>query len=415
MPIFSKDPQTALAANLAKFYTGVRLQQGVPVLDRDFNLQGDLLDATLRRVLHQHLGQGAPRGPADQFKLAPLAPAANDFAITGGRLLTGGIDVESETIQYSSQGLPALTPTGGASRVDTVYLDVWLTVIDCTVDPSLFHPDDYELETSVRLRPRWAVRVAQGTASMPGPQPGHVHYLLGRLARPANTSILTESMFVDLRRTHLDLAGATGRAALAESAVTGMKSALSPVFAASPYSRGYAYPGLCVTLRGRHFLAGAAAVELRRADAEANAPWVSAPLVGEVEPNAITFRIPPDVTGSLAVAVGNGVARAVAPAPLHVYGPPRFATFGPQIAPQTIDIGATVTLYGEFFDMPGAIVELAQVAEPDVWKAATIVSAASDKLLFKAPLTGGEHMVRVRTLASDLPAVSVETLMLWLV
>ncbi|WAS91047.1 hypothetical protein [Nannocystis punicea] len=415
MPIFSKDPQTTLEANLAKFYAGVRLTQGVPVLDRDLTLQGDLLDATLRRVLHQHLGQGTPRGPADQFKIVPLVPAANDFAITGGRLLTRGIDVEGATTKYSSQGLPALTPTAGLSRVDVIYLDVWLAVIDCTSDAALFNPDDYELETSVRLLPRWAVRVAQNATLVPAPQPGHVHYLLAQLSRPANTSTITASMLADQRRTRLDLAGATGRVTLAESAAASMKSALAPAFAASPYSRDYAYPGLCVTLRGRRFLAGPLAVELRRTDAEIYAPWISAPLVGEAEPNAVTVRIPNGVAGSLDVALTNGIDRVLAPAPLYVYGPPRFDARGPQITPQTIDIGATVTLHGEFFDMPGAIVEVAQVAEPIVWKAVTIVSATSDKLLFKAPLTGGEHMVRVRTLASDLPAISLETLTLWLI
>ena len=46
-------------------------------------------------------------------------------------------------------------------RIDTVYLDVFLTEVDGTTDPALANSEDVGMQTSVRLKPEWSVLVAE--------------------------------------------------------------------------------------------------------------------------------------------------------------------------------------------------------------------------------------------------------------
>src|SRR3954471_22279638 len=77
MATISKDKFDAL-----KRYVGVRLQQGVPIVDADWNELEDARRFELRAYLKWYVGDGVPEG-TDGFRLAG-AGASNDLAITAG-------------------------------------------------------------------------------------------------------------------------------------------------------------------------------------------------------------------------------------------------------------------------------------------------------------------------------------------
>ena len=152
-------------------FIGTRLQQGVPLLDRDWNELEDIRryqDVMLRQ---HYLGDGTPN---DGFRVSALDPLANDFMISAGRFLVEGLEAVNEPagakfILYSSQGLPNLTrvkatqPPNTTTRNDTVYLDIWIEEVTGKELPRLTNPDDVAMETCIRHRLRWFVRVDEGS------------------------------------------------------------------------------------------------------------------------------------------------------------------------------------------------------------------------------------------------------------
>ena len=113
--------------NKLKHYVGVRLQQGVPIVDADWNELEDVRKYELQAFLKWFVGNGVPRGN-DGFRVLPVA-ADNDFAIRGGdgtaegagRCLVDGFDaVIEDTLDYTAQPLfnnPALATKWGVAAV----------------------------------------------------------------------------------------------------------------------------------------------------------------------------------------------------------------------------------------------------------------------------------------------------------
>lgn len=154
----------------------------------------------------------------------------NDFLIRGaegtsadaGRLLVGGrVVVNEQSLRYSAQPLyandalaalwgvdpiPALATPGADARF-AVYLDVWHREVGSTEDSGLVDPT-IGVETAVRLRREWAVRVAEATdfldvlANRP---PDHLYYLLAHLDREGGNAAVTGGMIVDERATEMSL------------------------------------------------------------------------------------------------------------------------------------------------------------------------------------------------------------------
>lgn len=207
-----------------KHYVGVRLQQGVPIVDADWNEQDDVRRFELQAFLKWFVGDGVPLGN-DGFRVTPAA-VANDFGIAAGRCLVEGWDVINDSDQnqdgagssYRSQPLfgndalaaawgvaplPPLT-TPGAPRTDTVYLDVWEREVGALEDPGVVNPA-IGIETSVRIRREWVVRVLEGSVTLPKPPAGHVYYELANLVRPAGAADIGGEQITDLRRTGLTL------------------------------------------------------------------------------------------------------------------------------------------------------------------------------------------------------------------
>ena len=177
-----------------KHYVGVRLQQGVPLVDADWNELEDIRKYELQAFLKWFIGNGVPAGN-DGFRInaIPGTGGANDFQIIGGdgtpagagRVLVEGWDAVIESsLKYSAQplfnnlilasklGVPVIplltTPT--ANRTDLAYLDIWEREVDAEEDTNLVNPN-IGLETSVRTKREWAVRVRLSVSVVP--QPGN--------------------------------------------------------------------------------------------------------------------------------------------------------------------------------------------------------------------------------------------------
>jgi hypothetical protein len=211
-----------------KHYVGVRLQQGVPIVDADWNELEDIRRYELQDFLRWFVGNGVPSGN-NGFRIQAVAEP-NDLSIRGGdgtpagtgRILVDGMDVLNESdIRYTAQPLfnnaalgaewgvdpipPLTTPAG--NRTDTVYLDVWDREVDSTEDTDLVNPA-IGVETCVRTKREWAVRVVEGSSVVPAPTSGHRFYGLARLARIGGAAVIPAGGITDLRETILSLSSA---------------------------------------------------------------------------------------------------------------------------------------------------------------------------------------------------------------
>src|SRR5262249_46093035 len=137
-------------------------------------------------------------------------PEPNDFSVLAGAALIQGQPVRvRKNVRYSTQpwtepkraardGVavipPLTTPTGSAStppRTDIVYLDVWDREVGSAEDANLINPA-IGVETCVRIKREAAVRVAEGTATLPSAPAGHAFLPLALLHRPVNQAVITD-------------------------------------------------------------------------------------------------------------------------------------------------------------------------------------------------------------------------------
>lgn len=211
---FSRNPQERLDDSIAKHYIGVRLQQAVPLLDADWNELEDLRRRDQEVFGTWFIGDGVPSG-SDGFHIVSVAQP-NDFGIVKGVILLKGKLAENPTtVRYTTQPnfgnpkldepLVALT-TPAAPKVFVVYLDVWEREVDSEEDPVLID-SRIGMETALRLKREWAVRVARIPEDLPklsAPPPGHTIYQLARLNRDA-TNQITATMIEDLRDTQVSV------------------------------------------------------------------------------------------------------------------------------------------------------------------------------------------------------------------
>ena len=355
MANFSKPPQDTLLSNLERGYVGLHVEQGVPVLDRDLNLLGDLIAASVRRVVARYIGDGVAAG-RDGFRIAGVA-GDNDFRILAGvgdgrgSCLAGGLEATIEApMLYSDQdGVPALaTPdsTQPDPRFDAVYLDVFLTQVEGADDAELLNPDDLGLQTSVRLKPAWRVRVAEGVP-VPDPEPGHVHTELARLRRDRGEPRISD--ITDLRRTGLNLATVERRLALLEEV------SLIPTFAASPsqFSPKLGETGTPVKLFGNNFNVGTPQVLFGA---------VAATVVGSPSATEIETAVPAAPEGPVAITVITGGGSVASDDQFVVLpstpagDPPAFDPAPNEFSPKLGTANTPVTLFGRDFGGAGLIV-----------------------------------------------------------
>ncbi|MEU0793480.1 DUF6519 domain-containing protein [Amycolatopsis sp. NPDC005961] len=174
---------------------------------------------------------------ASATRVTASAGAGDDFVITGGdgtperagRCLAEGRDaVQEGRSAYGSQplyansalaaawGVPVVAPLSAPSsgtRSDLVYLDVWDREVTSAEDGSLVDPF-VGVETSVRLKREWAVRVRTGATTVPASgdgdfTAGHSYLPLAQLTRQAATPAILPPALTDLRPRSLQLAPST--------------------------------------------------------------------------------------------------------------------------------------------------------------------------------------------------------------
>lgn len=184
-----------------KQYIGIRLQQGVPLLDRDWNELEDIRRYFERMLRRHYIGQGVPDDQGFRIT-APSFRAPNDFVIGAGRCLVNGYDVYNEkSILYSEQpGKPSL-PQADQDDNLVVYLQADVVRLDSSDDPGLSNSQDINLETCVRDKLTWKVRVTR----LPRRPPAGA-YTLAMIHRSAGAEHITDEMIEDVRRTELNLA-----------------------------------------------------------------------------------------------------------------------------------------------------------------------------------------------------------------
>src|SRR3989441_7747360 len=223
---YSRDTFNAFAK--VRHYVGVRLKQGVPFVDADFNESDSLRRYELRNFLRWFVGNGVPY-LNDGFRILPSG-VANDVLISGGngtpetagRCLVDGLEVLNESnVAFSAQefanaakaaaaGVPVVTlPTSPAgARTDIYYLDVMEREITSAetghgdiVDPRI------GIEAARRIRREWAVRVVDSTTGVPADDtpPGHRYLPLASVARVAGVPIIPAGAITDLRRKEVTL------------------------------------------------------------------------------------------------------------------------------------------------------------------------------------------------------------------
>ncbi|MBH0775545.1 IPT/TIG domain-containing protein [Nocardia bovistercoris] len=376
MSDFSRQPATVLRESLVKGYSGIHIEQGVPILDRDLNLMHDLLAAGVRSLFARYIGDGVPTGGEDAFAIRAMPTPANNVMITGpGQCLVGGIEVTIDAAtDYSSQpgGSPsALTvPVAPQSdpRRDIVYLDIFLVEVDGT--PDLDNGRDVGMQTSVRIKPAWIVRVAEDVDIHPVPPPadGHVHYPLAQLLRRRDEATITEGLLfedrldqriTDLRRRRLTVASLESRLSRLENAL------FAPSFT-QDVNIGQVKPkfgrvGQEVILRGRNFDKGAIEVLFADVAAQLKPPLTDDTIVALV-PGGVTRE---GVSRNVRITVRNEIGSAISDKVYLVQPIPVFvADAAQQFEPKQGSAQTPVLLRGFNFTPGTAAVTLGDKVAP---------------------------------------------------
>jgi hypothetical protein len=156
-----------------KRYVGIRIQQGVPLLDRDWNESDDLMRYQLFNILKYYVGNCSPD---DGFLITGVPPdgqGAFDFEIGAGRMLAMGIEAvnngkgpNGNPTTYRNQFNPdpnysqAMWPEKNDKISELwIHLDAWIVEINSDDDPDLKNKIDVDVETCVRHKVEWSVRV----------------------------------------------------------------------------------------------------------------------------------------------------------------------------------------------------------------------------------------------------------------
>lgn len=192
----------------SKRYFYMLKEQGVPVLDDEFNMLQEVTITFMRRLIIDMFGDGSPN---DGFKIVGTS-AINDFTTTGGdgtldgagHFYVGGyLLIQVADVAYSAQEItPAALTTPAADRVDEVYIDAYMTEIDGLEDANIVDPV-LASETSRRLKLAYEVKVAEGSVTPSSYVDANniTHYTayIATINRLAAVDTIDAGMVVDVR------------------------------------------------------------------------------------------------------------------------------------------------------------------------------------------------------------------------
>jgi hypothetical protein len=223
-------------------YVAVRLQQGVPIVDADWNEQEDVRKFELRSYLKWFVGNGVPdgndgflcvaNGTANDFIISRGVPAAPGGATSieralghVGRIITDGLDAiipddrlfRSQPLHVSQGTAAALSAAWGVptvpelplvDRLITIYIDVWDRLVTPAEEPALIFPG-LGTESCARHRREWVVRW-RDSATLSAPRrgdgdwlAGHAYYVLALVTRRAASGTVFAEDLLDRREKRL--------------------------------------------------------------------------------------------------------------------------------------------------------------------------------------------------------------------
>src|SRR5262245_21081567 len=174
--------------NALRSYVNMRLQQGVPIVDADWNEMDDMRRFELRAFLKWYVGDGVPQGN-DGYRIEALAAPQNqnNFNIRAGiagaadglrnvgRCLVDGLEAMiTGDVQFTGQamhasrgaaatqlanrlGVPVIAAMTVAAGTVCAYLDVWERLVTPTEDPTLVLAG-LGTESCARMKREWVVR-----------------------------------------------------------------------------------------------------------------------------------------------------------------------------------------------------------------------------------------------------------------
>jgi len=194
-------------------YVGVRLQQGVPLLDADWNELDDIRRTEAQALLNFFIGSGVPANNSG-FEITGSG-GSNSFTIGMGIMSVDGLIVINPQVttyisQPESSNLGNLNQPPG-ERTDLIYLDVWDEEVGANGsnydDARLVNPQ-IGVETSRRLARHWAVRVEEDAQAIPPEniEEGHHYSILALMERSPSTSAIQDAMIIDQRKIGITLA-----------------------------------------------------------------------------------------------------------------------------------------------------------------------------------------------------------------
>lgn len=392
----------------------VRLQQGVPIVDADWNELDDIRKFEMRAYLKWFVGDGIPDG-SNAFKIEAIAPAVvDDFNISAGmaapplpgtsnydkglyfagRAIVDGLDVIIPTdIRYKTQPL-FVAPAFGVPKIPAlpngvgqfaVYLDVWERLVTTQEDASLVLPG-IGTESCARMKREWCVRTRAGTAL---PQlndgdflAGHSYYLLAVINRPVAGSQIAPADIQDRRHLKLSLATMESRLALMEQLL------LVPKYNAVPnqFNPKLGIAGTQITLFGTNFNIGTVAVRFGA---------TAATVIGTPTPSQIVAAVPTMPAGAVKITVQTSGGTVTSDDDFTVLPPPppAFNASPNQFNPKLGPAGTQVTLFGTNFNIGTVVVRFgATVATIIGVPTATQIVAA-----VPAGLAGGLVKITVQT------------------
>jgi hypothetical protein len=223
-------------------FVSVRLQQGVPIVDADWNEKDDVRRFELRTYLKWFVGDGVPFD-SDAFRIRAVAvPEADNVLISAGvpaapvgesnynaglrhvgRCLVDGaeatittdVDFRGQELHTSQPGAAALATQRDTVVIDEmpvldgtvcIYLDLWDRIVRPDELPALVFPD-IGTESCARVRGEWVVRARVGTAAPQSGdadfQAGHYYYAIATVRRVAADPVVFPSQVEDQREQRL--------------------------------------------------------------------------------------------------------------------------------------------------------------------------------------------------------------------
>jgi hypothetical protein len=403
-------------------YVNVRLQQGVPLVDADWNELDDIRKFEVRAFLKWFVGDGIP-GNSDSFLIEGTGDN-NSFLIHSGvdkttvpagisnqerglryagNCLVDGMDVIiTDDIKFTDQllhpnknpnakllasssgggAIKAITTTAADSTI-VAYLDVWEWLVTIADDPTLVL-QGIGTESCARIKREWVVRVDNKLPAPTDPAPlyvpGHSYYGLAKITRRANDPVIKATDIANIRQTRLTLSDLLQRVSRLE------RLTLLPAFDPSPnqFSPKTGVVGQDITLHGRNFTVGTPQVQFGT---------VNATIDGVPTPNQLTVKVPAGLTGSTPITVTNDGGSATTVDTFRVLPVPTFAPSPNQFNPKAGTIGQQFTITGTNLDTVRTIALVAPTATGGATRAAAnILSAAPTQLvaLIAAVTTPGD-------------------------